>query len=139
MKNVGRILVMLTASISWGQSDWDVATTWCSPSACSDFKVGVSWTISMSTFGICHNGRELSTWAGKTAWCYQQALGEGFGYYAEYISHVLTENGWIQRVIGGVLSTAQGVSYEGLSTQMEDWHFCDDYRDTRDDPPINPC
>lgn len=74
-----------------------------------------------------------------TASCQFQALGDGHGYQSIYTAWFLTENGWITREIGGVMSIANGTTYDGRSTDMSDEHYCDGYRETNAGPPISPC
>lgn len=119
--------------------EWDVATSWCIPSACYDFKSGLSWQISMSNVGICHNGAGVNTWAGSWANCTQLALGDGRAYGAVYTALILIEGEFIERQIGGLMSVASGTAYDGRSSYSQDEHYCDGYRETWSDPPVWPC
>jgi hypothetical protein len=136
------LLLLVPYAVSWGQlnPEWDVASWWCSPSSCAEYRSGVTWQTYMTTGGFCGNGSGVYTYAGYTANCLQQALGDAHGYYATYITYVLVDPvGWLPRVIGGNESIANGTVYDGRSSQFYDRSYCDGVRDTEIGPIISPC
>jgi hypothetical protein len=145
LRYVSALLVFVATNYAQGPDPiWNVnpATLQCIPNnqgLCFDVAIGPSWLLEMSANALCNNGQNVTVYSSVQAincsdWA---AYGTVQITISDYPSMVLTDGGWVERWIGGLVDMAEGS--DDIAVWLGwDANYCDTYRSTYT-PPWIPC